>query len=80
MALTLNLKMKPSGAVILSQIVMESPGTQLVKNHEFQFRTNKSHLKKTSPTLKMLGPLCNQTDNLNTDSKTFLLQYTESKI
>ena len=46
MALTLNLKMKPSGAVNLSQIVMESPGTQLVKNHEFQSRTNKSHLKK----------------------------------
>ena len=56
--------------VILLQILMVSPGTHLVKNHEFQSRTNESQLKKTSPKLKMLGPLCNQTVNLKTDSKT----------
>ena len=49
--------------VILLQIVMVSPGTYLVKNHE-------SLLKKMSLKLKMLGPLCNQTVNLKTDSKT----------
>ena len=27
-------------------------------------------LKKTSPKLKMLGPVCNQTVDLKTDSKT----------
>ena len=50
--------------VILLQIVMVSPrGTHLVKNHE-------SQLKKTSPKLKMIGPLCHQTVNQKTDSKT----------
>ena len=38
--------------MILSQIVMVSPGTHLVKNRE------------------SLGPLCNQTVNLETDAKT----------
>ena len=37
-------------AVILLQIVKESPGTRLVKNHE-------SQLKKNTPQLKLLGPL-----------------------
>ena len=38
-------------------------GTHLVKNYESHSRTNESQLKnkKTSPKLKMLGPLCNQT-------------------
>ena len=56
--------------MILLQIVMVSPGTHLVKNHEFQSRTNESQLKRSSPKLKMLVPLCNQTVNLKTDSKT----------
>ena len=49
---------------------MVSPGTHLVKNHESQFRTNESQLKKNSLKLKILGSLCNQTVNVNTDSKT----------
>ena len=32
--------------MILLQIVMVSPGTHLVKNHEFQSRTNETKLKK----------------------------------
>ena len=56
-------------SVILLQIVMVSPGTHLVKNHEYQLKKN------TSPKLKMLGPLCNQTVNLKTDSKTLLTVY-----
>ena len=58
-------------AVFLLQMVMVSPGTHLVKTHESQSITNESQFKKTrSQRLKMLGPLCNQTVNLNTDSKT----------
>ena len=38
--------------MILLQIVMVSPGTHLVKNHEFQSRTNESQLKRSSPKLK----------------------------
>ena len=53
--------------VILLQIVMVSPGTHLVKNHESQSRTNESQFQ--NPKLKMLGPLCNQTVNLRADSK-----------
>ena len=50
---------------------MVSPNTHLVKNHESQSRTSEAKLKKkTSPKLKILGPLCNQTVNLKTDSKT----------
>ena len=58
--------------MIWLQIVRVSPRTHLLKNHESQTRTNESPLKKekTSPKLKMLGPLCNQTVNLKTDSKT----------
>ena len=58
--------------MILFQIVIVSSGTHLVKNHESQSRTNESAFKKkkTSPKLKMLGPLRNQTVNLKTDSKT----------
>ena len=51
-------------------IVMVSTGTHPVKNHESLFITNESQLKETrSPELKMLGPLCNQTVNLETDAK-----------
>ena len=58
-------------AVILLQIAMVNPGTHLVKTHESQSITNESQLKKAkSSKLKMLGPLCNQTVNLNTDFKT----------
>ena len=38
-------------AVILLQIVMVSPGTHLVKNHESQSRTNESQLKKNNECL-----------------------------
>ena len=68
-------------AVILLQIVMVCPGTHLVKNHESLSRTNESQFKKkTSPKFKMLGPLCNQTVNLTTDSKTLYYSITEIKI
>ena len=50
---------------------MLSPGTHLVKNHESLSITNESQLKETrSLKLKMLGPLCNQTVNMETDAKT----------
>ena len=56
--------------MILLQIVMVSPGTNLKKNHEPHSRANESQFKKTvSPKLKVLGPLCNQTVSLKTDSK-----------
>ena len=48
---------------MFSEIVTNSYG-------ESQSRTNESWLKKSSPQLKMLRPLCSQTVNLNTDSKT----------
>ena len=63
------------------QIVMVSPGTHLVKNHESLSITSESRFKKTrSHKLKMLGPLCNQTVNLETDAKTLLLQFAEIKM
>ena len=43
--------------MILLQMVMVSPGTHLVKNHESLFITNESQFKK-------------QTVNLETDAKT----------
>ena len=53
------------------QIVMVSPGTHLVKNHESLSITNESQFKKTrSSKLKMLEPFCDQTVNLETDAKT----------
>ena len=59
---------------------MVSSATHLVKNHEFQSRTNQSHaVKKTSLKLKVLGPLCNQTVNLKTDSKTLYYSITKLK-
>ena len=52
-------------------MVMVSPETHLVKNHESLSITNESQLKKTrSPKLNMLGPLCNQIVKLETDAKT----------
>ena len=57
--------------VILLQIVMVSPGTHLVRNHESLSITNEPRFKKTrSPQLKMLGPLGKQTVILETDAKT----------
>ena len=56
---------------------MVSPETHLEKNHEFQSITIESQKKDkttttttTSQKLKMLGPLSNQTVNLETDTKT----------
>ena len=40
------LHVRSSCAVILLQIVMVSPGTHLVKNHESQSRTNEPQFKK----------------------------------
>ena len=61
-------------AVILLQIVLVSPGARLVKNHEslsitieYQFK------KKQSPKLEMLRSLCNQTVNLETDTRTLFI-------
>ena len=63
-------------SVILLQIVMVSPRTHLVKNHESLFITNESQLKKTrSPKLKKLEPLCNQIVDLETDAKLFITVY-----
>ena len=43
-------------SVILLHIVMVSPGTHFVKNHESQSRTSKSQLKKKKgQKLKVLG-------------------------
>ena len=53
--------------VILLQIVMMSPGTHLVKNHESQSRTNEFQLTEQKGV--MLGHLCKQTVNLETDTK-----------
>ena len=57
---------------------MVSPGTHLVKNHESQSRTSESQLEKTSPKLKMLSTLCDQTVNLKSDSK--ILYYSILKL
>ena len=44
-------------SVILLHIVMVSPETHFVKNHESQSRTSKSQLKKKKgQKLKVLGP------------------------
>ena len=68
--------------VILLQIVMVSPRTHFVKNHESQglepWAPVKVKTTTTNPKLKMLGPLCNQTVNLKTDAKS--LYYSVLKI
>ena len=59
--------------LILLQIVMVSPQTHLVKNHESKSSTNWVPVQKTISStckLKMLGPLFIQTVKLKTDSKT----------
>ena len=67
-------------AVTLLQILIVRPGNLLVKNHESLSINNESQLKKTRrPKLKMLGPLCNQTDNLETDAKTLHYSLLELK-
>ena len=64
----------------LLQILILRPGNLLVKNHESLSINNESQLKKTRrPKLKMLGPLCNQTDNLETDAKTLHYSLLELK-
>jgi len=50
----------------LVTIVLVSPEAHLVKNPETSQSRAKSH---KNPKLKMLWPLCNQTVNLETDSK-----------
>ena len=74
-------------AVILLEIVMVSPGTHCVKNHEsLSIKPNDSQFKKTrSPQLKMHGPLCNRKVNLKTGAKTLYysllkLKYSPSSI
>ena len=71
----LNLQIKGAQHMIYSdlliQIVMVSPGTHLMKNHETMSITNESLLKTTrGHKLKVLEPLCNQTVDLETDDKT----------
>ena len=52
-------------------MVLVSPETHLVKNHESLSITNERQLKKArSPKLKILGPLCSQIVKLETDAKT----------
>ena len=66
--------------MILLHIVMVSPGTHLVKNHESQSRTSESQLKKNQSEIEMLGPLCNQTVNLKYRLQNAVSQYTEIEI
>ena len=50
---------------------MLSPGTHSLNHQESLSITNESQFEKTrSPKLEMLGPLCNQTVNQETDAKT----------
>ena len=63
---TFYLRYRMMISLILLQIVMVSPGTHLVKNHESQSRTNESQFKNQW----VPGSLCNHTVNLKTDSKT----------
>ena len=58
--------------MILLQIVMVSPGTHLVKNHELLSVTNESQLKKTrNPKLKMVTRQM---------PKLFIIQFTDIKV
>ena len=60
---------------------MVSPGTHLVKIHESLSITTESQFQQTrSPKLKMLGHLCNQTVNLETDVKTLYYMYSLLKL
>ena len=62
-------QVKYAFAMLYSDLITNSygeSGTHLVENHDFQSRTE----SPINPKLKMLWPLCNQTINLETDSKT----------
>ena len=60
-------------------VILVSPGTHLVKNHESLSITNESKFKQTRiPKLKMLGPLYNQRINQEKDAKT--LNYSSLKL
>ena len=64
------------GLILCKKIIMSLNPTPI-----WASQLKKKKKKKTSLKLKMLGPLCNQTLNLKTDSKTwYILQYTEIKI
>ena len=67
--------------MILLEIVMVSPGTHLVKNHESQPRTMKLSSKPTTSKLKKLGSSCNQVVTESEDRlQNSLSQFTEIKI
>ena len=57
----------------ITKIVMVSPSC------DSSCEKSRVSVQKIESEIKMLGPLCKQTVNLKTDSKT-LLQYTESTI
>ena len=66
--------------MIVLQIAMVSPGTHLVKNHASLYITNENQFRETrSPKLKMLRRLCNQTVNLETDTKSLYLQFSDQR-
>ena len=57
--------------LLVTNVVVVSPGTHLIKNHETMSITNELLLKTTrGHKLKVLEPSCNQTLNLETDDKT----------
>ena len=57
--------------LLVTNLVVVSPGTHLIKNHETMSITNELLLKTTrGHKLKVLEPSCNQTLNLETDDKT----------
>ena len=71
-SITLNSVARVPIPVIFLQIVIVSPGTHLVKNHESQTRTIQSQFKKQR-VFKIENAwafVCNQTVNLETDFKT----------
>ena len=64
--------------MILLQIVLVSPGTHLLENDKSLSITIESQFKKkqgSSPKLKILGPLCDQTVNVETDAKTLYKKF-----
>ena len=73
--------------VILLQTVIVSPGTHLVKTNEslsiprgFNKPSESQFKKPGSPKLKMLGPLFNQTVNMQTDAKSLYYSLLKLKI
>ena len=73
-------KIEEYTAVISLQMIMVSPGTHFVKNHESQSMNQWFPVKKNknSTKRKTIGPLCNQTVSLKTDFKT--LNYSVRKL